>query len=101
MVVVCAVALAQDVVDENQMRDALDRWHEYYHVELHKCDTNNAAIGLAYDGYSMTANTRRSQLRYFDRKVVRQFAAITNEPMSSNFVWQVKEWTTKPLPTHP
>lgn len=98
----CAVAcMAQDAVDETPMRDALDRWHEFYHAELHKCETINPALGLAFDGYNMSANTRYSQLRYFDRKVCRLFAGITDGPTSSNFVWQVDQWTTNALPVHP
>jgi hypothetical protein len=95
------IIYAQDV-DEKPMRAALIRWHEFYHVERHKCDTNNPALGLALTPtLEMVPNTRSMQLDYFDRKVCRQFAAISNAPTASNFVWQVNEWVTKPLPTHP
>lgn len=98
---VTTLALAQDV-DEHPMRAALIRWHEFYNVEHHKTDTNNPALGLAVtEGLEMVPNTRSMQLDYFDRKVCRQFAAITDGPSASNFVWQIDQWTTNPLPTHP
>jgi hypothetical protein len=49
----------------------------------------------------MSMNTRSMQLDYFDRKVCRLFAAITDGPTASNFVWQVDQWTTNALPSHP
>jgi hypothetical protein len=106
-IIICLVALsaifalAQEV-DERPMRAALIRWHEFYHVERHKCDTNNPAVGLALtSGLEFKANTRSMQLDYFDRKVCRLFAAITDAPSASNFVWQIDKWTTNALPNHP
>ena len=95
------LVIAQDV-DEHPMRAALERWHEFYHTEIHKTITNNPALGMYLtDGMEMGANTRSMQLRYFDRKVCRLFAAISNAPTASNFVWQIDQWTTNSLPDHP
>jgi|HubBroStandDraft_1064217.scaffolds.fasta_scaffold204970_1 hypothetical protein len=100
--VVALACFAQDEVDEKPMRAALIRWHDFYYIERHKCLTNNPAMGLALtENLEMQANTRSMQLDYFDRKVCRQFAAITNAETGTNFVKQVNEWVTKPLPTHP
>lgn len=98
---IAAVVCAQEV-DEHPMREALIRWHNFYCVERHKCETNNSAVGLALTSdLEMIPNTRSMQLDYFDRKVCRQFAAISNADTASNFVCQINEWTTKPLPNHP
>jgi hypothetical protein len=95
------LALCQDV-DEHPMRAALIRWHEFYHVERHKCETNNPALGMSLSAsLEMTANTRSMQLDFFDRKVCRLFAGITDAPTASNFVWQIDQWTTNALPDHP
>lgn len=101
ILLICSVILAQDV-DEHPMRAALIRWHEFYHVERHKCETNNPAVGLALtSSLEFQPNTRSMQLDYFDRKVCRLFAAITDGPTASNFVWQIDQWTTNTLPTRP
>lgn len=94
--------LCAQEVDERPMRAALIQWHEFYHAERHKCETNNPAVGLALaPSLDFVANTRSMQLDYFDRKVCRQFAAISNAETASNFVTKVKQWTTTPLPEHP
>lgn len=100
---VCAslAIIAQDV-DEQPMRKALIRWHDFYYVERHKAVTNNPAVGMYLsDGMEMGANTRSMQLDYFDRRVCRLFGSISNAQTASNFVWQVDQWTTNSLPDHP
>ena len=101
--VLTTLCFGQGVSDEGQRqaRQAIDRWEDFFIVEMVKAKTNNYAVGLAMDNWSFTANTRTMQLRYFERKAHRDYWAITNDIGCSNLFYEVEQWTTKPLPTSP
>jgi hypothetical protein len=102
-----AFAPQLDYSDWHVSRNVIGAWQDFFAKELLKSSTNNYAVGMALtSNMEMQANTRQSQLRYFDRKAHRmlyeceQINLLTNITMNSNFVFTLNRWMTN-LPSGP